>query len=120
MLIDTIRELCLSRRENILIEGTLSWPGHGLRITGELAAAEYTKVQIVEVEAPAAVAHEQALHPAGSDRFLLQRRQGLKVCSECARCFPQRRRPIPDVSLTMYSGTGDGQYDETLRMPAPQ
>ncbi|MDV6270976.1 hypothetical protein [Rhodococcus globerulus] len=49
MLIDTIRELCLSRRENILIEGTLSWPGHGLRIMSELAAAEYTRVQIIGV-----------------------------------------------------------------------
>ena len=40
-LIDQIRELCVERRENVIIEGTLSWPGHGRRSTsiGEKSTA---------------------------------------------------------------------------------
>lgn len=141
MLIDTIRELCLSRRENILIEGTLSWPGYGLRIMGELAAAEYTRVQIVGVEVPAALAHEQALERwwsarqawiCGDDEFggrytppaAIDSCYGGDKDSKCARnalaAFHSVGDKILDASLTVYSGTGNGQFDEILKMPTPQ
>jgi hypothetical protein len=140
MLIDTIRELCLSRRENILIEGTLSWPGHGLRIMGELSAAEYTRIQIIGVEVPASVAHEQALDRwwsarqawiCGEDEFggrytppaAIDSCYGGDKYSKCARnalaAFRSVGDKIPDVSLTMYSGSGDGQFDEILKLAAP-
>lgn len=41
-LIDQIRRLCLDRGENVLIEGTLWWPGQGPKVYEELVRAQYT------------------------------------------------------------------------------
>lgn len=41
-LIDQIRRLCLDRGENVLIEGTLRWPGQGPKVYEELVRAQYT------------------------------------------------------------------------------
>src|ERR1700753_2430262 len=38
-LIDQIRQICVARRENIVVEGTLTWTGQGPQVFGELAAA---------------------------------------------------------------------------------
>ncbi|GCE44202.1 hypothetical protein Rhow_008500 [Rhodococcus wratislaviensis] len=60
-LIDQIRRLCLDRGENVLIEGTLRWPGQGPKVYEELVSAHYTSLRIIGVEVPRDTAHEQAL-----------------------------------------------------------
>ncbi len=60
-LIDQIRQICVSRSENIVVEGTLSWNGQGPQVFGELAASGYTSVEVYGVETDRATAHEQAL-----------------------------------------------------------
>ncbi|MFD9669452.1 zeta toxin family protein [Rhodococcus sp. NPDC059968] len=60
-LIDQIRRLCLDRGENVLIEGTLRWPGQGPRVYEELVRANYTSLRVIGVEVPRDIAHEQAL-----------------------------------------------------------
>ncbi|KAF0957719.1 zeta toxin family protein [Rhodococcus sp. T7] len=59
--IDDIREVCLQRRENVVIEGTLQWPPLGDILLAQLGEHDYTDVRIVDVEVPASVAHEQAV-----------------------------------------------------------
>ncbi|MFE5702004.1 zeta toxin family protein [Rhodococcus koreensis] len=60
-LIDQIRRLCLDRGENVLIEGTLRWPGQGPKVYEELVRANYTSLRVIGVEVPRDIAHEQAL-----------------------------------------------------------
>lgn len=59
--IDDVREICLQRRENVVIEGTLQWGPLANILMAQLSEHEYTDVRIVDVEVPAAIAHEQAL-----------------------------------------------------------
>jgi len=58
--LDQLRGHCLSRGENVVIEGTLSWPPAGERLLGELVRRGYREVSIVDVEVAAGVAREQA------------------------------------------------------------
>ncbi|WP_018604279.1 zeta toxin family protein [Mycobacterium sp. 155] len=60
-LADQIRRLCIIRKENIVVEGTLTWDGQGPRIFRELADAEYTDIEVYGVDVGRAVAHQQAL-----------------------------------------------------------
>lgn len=60
-LIDQIREQCVARRENVLIEGTLSWRDHGHRVLAQLAENDYSSVRILALEVPRRLAHSQAL-----------------------------------------------------------
>lgn len=60
-LADQIRRLCVIRKENIVVEGTLSWDGQGPKIFRELADAEYTDIEVYGVDVGRAGAHEQAL-----------------------------------------------------------
>ena len=60
-LIDIIRRDCLGRRENVIIEGTLSWPGQVEVIYDELAAAGYSEIRVLGVEVERETAHRQAL-----------------------------------------------------------
>lgn len=60
-LADQIRRLCIIRKENLVVEGTLSWNGQGPKIFRELADAEYTNIEIYGVDIGKAAAHEQAL-----------------------------------------------------------
>ncbi|MDI9940652.1 zeta toxin family protein [Rhodococcus sp. IEGM 1351] len=59
--IDDVREVCLQRRENVVIEGTLQWGPLGDILMAQLSEHAYTDVRIVDVEVPASVAHEQAV-----------------------------------------------------------
>jgi hypothetical protein len=59
--IDDVREVCLQRRENVVIEGTLQWGPQGGILMAQLSARDYTDVRIVDVEVPASIAHEQAV-----------------------------------------------------------
>ena len=60
-LIDQMRQICVGRGENVVIEGTLTWSGQGPQIFGELAASRYTSVEVFGVETDRATAHAQAL-----------------------------------------------------------
>lgn len=60
------------------------------------------------------------IHAAGSDRLLLRRRQGLELRSEMLSLRSGAATTRFPVSLTLHSGTGDGQFDEIPRMPAPR
>lgn len=61
-LADQIRRIAISRKENIVIEGTLTWHGQGPTIYRELAAAEYLDVEVYGIDVAAHIAQEQALN----------------------------------------------------------
>lgn len=61
MLLDAITEICMARGENIVLEGTFSWPGLGPRLLTDLAYADYQKFTILDVEAPADITRARAL-----------------------------------------------------------
>nr|WP_274704164.1 zeta toxin family protein [Rhodococcus qingshengii] len=63
-----IRSRCISRRENLIIEGTLTWAEEGVRIVEQLSSAGYVNVHIIDVEVPFDVAAEQALSLVGCTR----------------------------------------------------
>lgn len=60
-LLDSITEICMARGENIVLEGTFSWPGLGPRLLRDLASADYEKFTILDVEAPAEITRARAL-----------------------------------------------------------
>ncbi len=61
-LADQIRRICVIRKENVVIEGTLTWAGQGPKIYRELAdSSEYTDIEVYGVEIGAAAAREQAV-----------------------------------------------------------
>lgn len=51
----------MQRGENIVIEGTFSWPGLGERMLRQLGAAGYERFTIMDVEVPRERAQQQAL-----------------------------------------------------------
>ncbi|MFI6756188.1 zeta toxin family protein [Rhodococcus coprophilus] len=60
-ILDALQDLCLQRGENIVIEGTFSWPGLGERLLRKLGAAGYERFTIMDVEVPLERAQTQAL-----------------------------------------------------------
>lgn len=60
-LTDRIRSICTSRRENIVIEGTLSWKGFPAELGTELAHADYRSIEVIAIDADQRTCHEQAL-----------------------------------------------------------
>ncbi|PQM45002.1 hypothetical protein C1Y40_04841 [Mycobacterium talmoniae] len=60
-LADQVRRICIARKENIVVEGTLTWSGQGPKIYRELADSDYTHIEVYAVDVSAAAAHEQAL-----------------------------------------------------------
>ncbi|KQU32808.1 MULTISPECIES: zeta toxin family protein [Nocardiaceae] len=58
--IEGIRRHCLRRRENIVIEGTLSYPGYEQTVFDQLADSDYTQLQVLGLEVTAETAHRQA------------------------------------------------------------
>lgn len=58
---DRVRLAAMRRRENIIMEGTLSWPDLAERYAGELLENEYERLDIVSVEVTAAMAVEGAI-----------------------------------------------------------
>ncbi len=57
---DIVRQLALATGENVIIEGTLSWRPLTGQYIGELFSAGYGDLEVVDVEAPLAVALERA------------------------------------------------------------
>jgi len=129
MFLDQLRIHCLSRGENVVIEGTLSWPPAGERLLGELVRRGYREVSIVDVEVAAGVAHEQALNrwwrgrqdriaghglggrfvPAEAiDRAFPDPVDRYSVCAANARALfdSATARALPVITLTVYYSTG--------------
>ena len=61
VLIEQIRQICVAKGENVVIEGTLTWPGQGPQLYGELAKSKYAAVEVFAIEIDRALAHAQAL-----------------------------------------------------------
>ncbi|MBY6413402.1 zeta toxin family protein [Rhodococcus sp. BP-252] len=60
-LLDAITDICVGRGENVVLEGTFSWPGLGPRLLTDLASSGYDKFTILDVEAPADITRARAL-----------------------------------------------------------
>lgn len=60
-LIDQIRRICITQRENIVVEGTLSWKGLPPKLVTEFTEGEYESVEVIAIEADRGTCHEQAL-----------------------------------------------------------
>ncbi|MDG3017201.1 zeta toxin family protein [Speluncibacter jeojiensis] len=80
-LIDQIRRICIAQRENIVVEGTLSWRGQAPRLVTELAQGDYQRVEVIAIDADRTTCHEQALA-----RWWRGRRRwvGAPICSAAA------------------------------------
>lgn len=60
-LAEVIREMCTSLKENVVIEGTLTWHLQGPRIFRELADNDYVDVEVYGIDIEQQEAHESAL-----------------------------------------------------------
>lgn len=60
-IVDALQERSMDRGENLVIEGTFSWPGLGERLLRQLGAAGYERFTIMDVEVAREQAQEQAL-----------------------------------------------------------
>ncbi|OKH85772.1 hypothetical protein EB75_15885 [Mycobacterium sp. ST-F2] len=58
---DVLRRNCIDRGEQIVIEGTLSWPPLGTHLLAELGAAGYSEIHVIAVEVPESVAQQRAI-----------------------------------------------------------
>jgi len=134
--IDELRTDCLARGENVVIEGTLSWPPAAQHLLDELVQREYREVRIVDVEVPRVVAHEQALArwwagrqdgiagrggggrfvPAGAiDHAFTDPGNRRSVCAANVRAAfdSPPARALPVLTLTVYDSTGAAAITET-------
>ncbi len=131
-----LRSRCLARGENVVIEGTLSWPPAGEQVLGELVRRDYRDVTILDVEVPRITAHEQALQrwwrgrrdriagrgmggrfvPGDAiDRAFLNPADRHSVCAANARALfdSSTARALPIITLTVYDSTGAAPVTET-------
>ncbi|BBZ43652.1 zeta toxin family protein [Mycobacterium parmense] len=60
-LAEAIRQTCTSRKENVVIEGTLTWHRQGPNIFRELADNDYVDVEVYGIDIEQKEAHESAL-----------------------------------------------------------
>lgn len=124
---DIIRRRSLAVGENVVIEGTLTWPPHGPRLLRELAAAGYARLDIVSVDVPKVEALHRTKHRwwagrqaaiDGSDplggRFVptavvanAYDDSGANLCAANARATftDLAARSFDHVQLTTHSGT---------------
>ena len=126
--LDQLRGHCLSRGENVVIEGTLSWPPAGERLLRELVRRGYREVSILDVEVASDVAHERALtrwwrgredriagHGLGGrfvpaeaiDRAFPNPADRYSVCAANARALfdSSTARALPLIRLTVHDST---------------
>lgn len=68
---DKAQEICMAARENVVVEGTLSWDGLAPRLVRDLVTHGYESLDVVLVEVPLKTALEQALM-----RWWPERRKG--------------------------------------------
>ncbi|MBA4023869.1 MAG: zeta toxin protein [Gordonia sp.] len=60
-IVDLLRQECISRNENLIVHGTLTWAGAGADILSDLEHGEYRRFHILDVEVPESQAQAQAL-----------------------------------------------------------
>ena len=60
-LAEAVREICTSVKENVVIEGTLTWPLQGPKIFRELADNDYVDVEVYGIDIEQEDAHDSAL-----------------------------------------------------------
>ncbi|MBM7416257.1 MULTISPECIES: zeta toxin family protein [Nocardiaceae] len=60
-IVEAVREECLRRGENIVVEGTLKWEGQPPDLYGEFSDAGYRRIEVLAVEVEAQTAHNRAL-----------------------------------------------------------
>lgn len=133
--LNQLRGYCLARGENVVIEGTLSWPPFGERILGELVRRDYREVTIVDVEVPRTTAHKQALErwwrgrrdriaghgmggrfvPAHAIDRVTNPTDRQSVCAANARALFDSRtaQALPVITLTVLDSTGAAPATET-------
>ncbi|WP_415394228.1 zeta toxin family protein (plasmid) [Rhodococcus globerulus] len=141
-LIDIIREDCLSRRENVIIEGTLTWPGQGETVFDQLAAAGYSRIIVLGVEVEPRIAHHQATSRWWEGRrawcsgenalggrftppYAIDDGYDSGVMSRCSRHALRildraRGGEIDLVDVTIYSPSGFGQYEVVAEGKNPE
>ena len=61
VLADKALEICMAARENVIVEGTLSWHGLVPQLVGDLVTHGYETLDVVLVEVPLVTALERAL-----------------------------------------------------------
>jgi hypothetical protein len=61
LIVDLLRQDCISRNENLIVHGTLTWPGAGADILADLEHGDYRRFHILDVEVPENQAQIQAL-----------------------------------------------------------
>ncbi|MBE5477853.1 hypothetical protein E3G68_005186 [Mycobacteroides abscessus] len=96
-LADRIRRQCVGRKENVVIEGTLTWDGQGPTIFRELADNDYHTIDVYGVDIERAAAHQQAL-----DRWWVGRNKWTKGTDELGGRFT----PLDAIDVC-YPGTGE-------------
>ncbi|MDF3319870.1 zeta toxin family protein [Rhodococcus sp. C3V] len=129
-MVSEIRGRCISRRENLVIEGTLTWADEGVRIVEQLSSAGYVNVHIIDVEVPFDVAVEQALSRWWGARVADRTKEGalggrfvppavielsygdghpLSTCATNARALfdSEDAAQFPDLSLTVIDRRGE-------------
>lgn len=92
---DAVRRHVLTSGEPIIIEGTLAWAEHGTRLLTELQEAGYTRVRVILVEVPEAVAQERALDRGG----------GKCAATEVTRSVGGSPRPTSSPATTSPTGS---------------
>lgn len=60
-LAEAIRDMCISLKENVVIEGTLTWHLQGPKIFRELADNDYVDVEVYGIDIEQGEAHDSAL-----------------------------------------------------------
>jgi hypothetical protein len=61
VLADKAQEICMAVRQNVIVEGTLSWHGLVPQLVGDLVTHGYETLDVVLVEVPLVTALERAL-----------------------------------------------------------
>lgn len=138
-ILQDIRDECLRRGENIIIEGTLGWAPHGAQLLGELLATGYRQLDIVDVEVTAGIAREQVLRrwwacrqkriatgsglggryvPAAViDRLFPDPAEPHSICAEIARALfeSDAAADLASVTLAVHDSTSGSVVSHTSR-----
>jgi hypothetical protein len=134
LILDRLRDMCLRRSENVVLEGTLVWAPAARMLLDELARRTYREASIVDVEVARGVATEQAVarwwagrcDPANElggrwvplaviERAYPDRADRHSVCAANARALFDSPivSELPVARLTVVDTTGPSPVTET-------
>ena len=119
VIVDAVTERCLAAGENIVLEGTFSWPGLGRRLLTDLAEADYRKLTILDVEAPKEITKAPAL-----SRWWRGRETALRTTVDDAQSADDESCTLPSLSegvgrldVARSEGTRGPRSDRYERTP---